>query len=201
MKRILYHVWTVTVLVSVLTSCTQKQVLENNTQRYKDYKKLEDTLTQTKSFPGQKLQERYDQFLKDYGWTGDITKLPDGVYKAYSTPDAYGYIHYVRFEIKSGRMVDIFYDEFIPGAAIGKREDAEYSETMSRLTKSTSAEAYPLFEKQMLEVQDPLKYDVDTVSGATLSSWRFRIVVLKAISEFKTGNILSKEFYSWKENS
>lgn len=197
MKQSIPMIIVLLIFAVLFSGCPKKRVLESGTELYKDYKKLEDTLTQTKSFPNQALNDRFAAFLEKYDWTGDFSRLPDGTYEAFSTPDMYDYVHFVRFSVVSGRVTEVYYDEFIPGAEIGKREDAAYSEEMSPLTKITSAESYPVFEQQLLVTQDPMK--VDAVSGATLSTWRFRIVVLKAISEFRTGRILGKEFHTWKE--
>ena len=57
-------------------------------------------------------------------------------------------------------------------------------------------DAYPVFEKQLLEVQNPLK--VDTVAGAILATYRYQIVVLNAIHEYKNRQIINKVYYNWE---
>jgi major membrane immunogen (membrane-anchored lipoprotein) len=99
--------------------------------------------------------------------------------------------------MKGGRAVDVHYDEFKPGEDYGKRNDGAYAKTMTRMTgKMTLAEAFPILEGRFLEVQDPLK--VDSVSGATLASYRFRITLLKAIYESRTKRALNAVAYDWK---
>jgi major membrane immunogen (membrane-anchored lipoprotein) len=176
-----------------LAGCGHKTVLENETALFKQYKSLEDTMTNVMSFSSPGFKKEYDKFLKDSAWTGNSSGLADGVYESLSVIDMRDYLHYVRFEVKGGRIVDVHYDEFKPGDAKGKRDDAAYNALMSRTTGITAAEAYPVFEKQLLSVQDPLM--VDTVSGATLSTYRFKLNILKAIHESRTKRVLNKKTY------
>ncbi len=99
--------------------------------------------------------------------------------------------------MKGGRAVAVYYNEFKPSDDKGKREDVAYGKSMTALTGGvTPAEAYPILERQFLKVQDPLK--VDTVTGATLSSYRFQITALKALYEFRSKRALNKTSYDWK---
>ena len=103
----------------------------------------------------------------------------DGVYKGFSPYDAYDYTHVVELTIEEGKIVNVFYDE-VHRNGQGKRDDAEYNEHM--LEHGTSpAIAYPIYEEQLLEYQNI--WDIDAVSGATSSLYRFRFAVMVALMQ------------------
>ncbi len=182
-------------LIPVLVSgCGGESKLENTTALYKDYVYLQDSLTMVMSFPNKAFSALYEKFRKDHGWDGDVSKARDGVYESYSTKDLRGYVHYVRFEVSNGAFVSAFYDEFKPGDGFGKRTDMKYGRTVSRNDPEILARAYPRLEAGLLASQNPV--NVDTVSGATLASYRFQIAVLKAFHEASSRRILNTERYA-----
>ena len=61
---------------------------------------------------------------------------------------------------------------------MGKQEDEAYCEQMS-ITGTTPAIAYPNMEEQLVSKQNIL--DVDSVSGASYSLYRFRYAVTIAL--------------------
>ncbi len=184
------------VVISLLLifGCGGKPKLENDTARFKDYKYLEDSLTMVMSFPNKSFSSLYDKFRQDYGWDGDISRMKDGVYESYSTIDLRGYIHYVRFTVADGAFTSVYYDEFKPGDSSGKRNDMIYGRSVSRVKPDILATAYERLETNLLSAQDPVA--LDTVSGATLASYRFQIALLKAIYEASSRHILNTETYS-----
>lgn len=167
--------------------------LENTTPLFKDYVYLQDSLTMVMSFPNKAFSALYDKFRKDHGWDGDVSKARDGVYESYSTKDLRGYVHYVRFEVANGAFASVYYNEFKPGDGFGKRTDVAYSRTVSRNEPDILMRAYPLLESGLLSSQNPVT--VDTVSGATLASYRFQIAVLKALHEASSRRLLNTERY------
>ena len=62
----------------------------------------------------------------------------------------------------------------------GKQEDVEYCEEMS-VTGTTPAIAYPIMEEMLLAEQNMMQ--VDAVSGATYSLYRFRLAVTVALMQ------------------
>ena len=102
----------------------------------------------------------------------------DGKYQGESIYDDYHYKHVVTLEIKDGKIISLHYDEVKKDGA-GKRGNNEYCAQMKQGTGASPAEAYPLYERRMLEHQDLMK--VDAVSGATYSLYRFRTAVLRAL--------------------
>jgi len=107
-----------------------------------------------------------------------VKDLNDGTYRGETPLDDYGYRHQVVFEIKNGRIISIDYDE-INQDGHAKQYDEEYCKRM--LVSGTSpAIAYPKYEAEMLEKQD--FNQVDAVSGASYSLYRFRLAILYAIS-------------------
>jgi major membrane immunogen (membrane-anchored lipoprotein) len=197
MKRSMVAAASLLVALAAFSACSRAPALEDDSALFKDYKKLEETLTLAPRFPNREFDGLYAEFLAKYGWSFDPGTLKDGVYEAYSLIDVRDYVHYIRLEAKGGRIVDVRYDEFKPVDGKGKRDDAAYGRAMTLVTrKITPAETYPLLERSLLESQDPLK--VDTVSGATLSSYRFQITALKALYEYRAGRVLNKVRYAWK---
>jgi|GEM_PF-3192778 len=178
----------------LLLGCGGKPKLENDTARFKDYKYLEDSLTMVMSFPNKSFSSLYDKFRRDYGWDGDTSGLKDGVYESYSTIDLRGYVHYVRFTVADGAFTSVYYDEFKPGDSSGKRNDMIYGRSVSRMKPDILANAYAQLEANLMSAQNPVA--LDTVSGATLASYRFQIALLKAIYEASSRHILNTEQYS-----
>lgn len=183
----------IALFLSLMVGCGGKPKLENDTARFKDYKYLEDSLTMVMSFPNKSFSSLYDTFRQEYGWDGDISRLKDGVYESYSTIDLRGYVHYVRFTVADGAFTSVYYDEFKPGDSSGKRYDKKYGQSVSRMKPDILANAYGLLETNLISVQNPVA--VDTVSGATLASYRFQIILLKAIYEASSRRMLNTDTY------
>lgn len=192
-KAISVTCMTVSCLLLIL-GCGGKPKLENDTARFKDYKYLEDSLTMVMSFPNNSFSSLYDKFRRDYGWDGDISRMKDGVYESYSTIDLRGYVHYVRFTVADGAFSSVYYDEFKLGDSSGKRNDMIYGRSVSRMKPDILANAYDRLETNLISSQNPVA--LDTVSGATLASYRFQIAVLKAIYEASSRQNLNTEKYS-----
>lgn len=125
--------------------------------------------------------ERTDSIFKQII---DAYKLPvraegikDGIYYGASPYDAYDYKHVVKLEIKNEKIISIDYNE-VHKSGIGKQEDEVYCEEMS-ITGTTPAIAYPDMEQQLISKQNIM--DVDGVSGASYSLFRFRYAVTIAL--------------------
>ena len=103
----------------------------------------------------------------------------DGIYTGVSPYDAFDYRHEVKITIKDGIITELDYNE-VNKDGKGKQEDEEYCEEMS-VTGTTPAIAYPVMEKMLLSTQDMMQ--VDGVSGATYSLYRFRFALTLALMQ------------------
>ena len=106
----------------------------------------------------------------------------DGVFFGESPYDAFDYKHVVKLEIKDEKIISVDYDE-IHASGAGKQEDEEYGKEMS-VTGTTPAKAYPRMENQLLEKQDVT--EIDAVTGASYSLYRFRYAVMIALMKAKS---------------
>lgn len=194
MKQILLALGSIILCLLFVAGCDGKPKLENETSLFKDYSYLEDSLTMVMSFPNKPFLSLYEKFRQEHGWDGDISRIQDGVYESYSTKDLRGYVHYVRFTVAKGAFTSVYYDEFKPGDNFGKRTDEAYGRTVKRTQPDILAKAYPQLEASLLSAQNPIA--VDTVSGATLASYRFQLALLKALYEASSGRILNTERYT-----
>jgi len=130
--------------------------------------------------PIDEVDTLFNQLIELYNLPVSPEGLKDGTYTGASPYDAFDYRHEVTIKIKDNKITEIDYNE-INKSGIGKQEDEEYCEEMS-ITGTTPAIAYPRMEEELLRTQNIL--EVDAVSGATYSLYRFRyaltIVLMKA---------------------
>ena len=121
-------------------------------------------------------------------FTGIVTDPPvavtplgcrDGVFKADSPPNFFGYRYVITLAIKDDKILSANYDE-VNRSGKGKKGDKEYYTEMEK-SGTTPAIAYPSYERQLLITQDLTR--VDAVSGATYSLYRFKTVAALALSE------------------
>lgn len=103
----------------------------------------------------------------------------DGTYIGATPYDAFDYRHEVKLKIEGGKIVEVDYNE-LKKDGHGKQEDEEYCEQMS-VTGTNPAIAYPIMEEMLLAEQDMMQ--VDAVSGATYSLYRFRLAVTVALMQ------------------
>lgn len=124
-----------------------------------------------------KVRSAFQEICTDNHFSSLVSGLKDGIYKGVSPADDYGYRHEVIFEMKKGKMISIDYDEIhIDGHA--KQHDEEYCKRMLQSGTSPTI-AYPIYENEMLAKQD--FNQVDAVSGASYSNFRFKLAILYAI--------------------
>jgi len=119
----------------------------------------------------------FNQLITLYDLPVSPEGLKDGTYTGTSPYDAFDYRHEVTIQIKDSKIIEIDYNEIHKNGK-GKQEDEEYCEEMS-VTGTTPAIAYPILEEELLKTQNIL--DVDAVSGATYSLYRFRYAVMIAL--------------------
>lgn len=124
-----------------------------------------------------KVRAAFREICGENRFSSLVSGLKDGIYKGASPADDYGYRHEVTFEMKGGKMVSVDYDE-VHADGHAKQNNKEYGEAMLQ-SGTTPAIAYPSYEKQMLEKQDFSQ--IDAVSGASYSDFRFRLAILYAI--------------------
>jgi major membrane immunogen (membrane-anchored lipoprotein) len=124
-----------------------------------------------------KVRSAFKEICDENHFSSLVSGLKDGTYKGASPADDYGYRHEVVFEMRSGKMISIDYDE-IHKDGHAKQHDKEYCKRMLQ-SGTTPAIAYPIYENQMLKKQD--FNQIDAVSGASYSDYRFRLAILYAI--------------------
>ena len=107
--------------------------------------------------------------------------LADGTFIGESPYDAYDYKHAVELTIKDGKIISVDYDE-IHRSGQGKETDVEYNEEMG-VTGMNPEQAYPYYEKSLTETQNMM--DIDAISGASYSLYRFRYAVMVALMKSK----------------
>jgi len=124
-----------------------------------------------------KVRSAFQEICDENQLTSVFSGLKDGIYKGASPADDYGYRHEVVFEMKGGKMISVDYDE-IHTDGRAKQNNEEYCKEMLR-SGTTPAIAYPSYENQMLKKQD--LNQIDAVSGASYSQYRFKLAILYAI--------------------
>jgi major membrane immunogen (membrane-anchored lipoprotein) len=125
-----------------------------------------------------------------YGFVTEMIEAPtnarnarDGTFEAESIYDDFEYKHVVRIEVKDGKIVSVHYDEQKKDGH-GKRNDEAYCEEMKAGSGASPAEVYPRYEKALLQSQDLA--EIDGVSGATYSLYRFKATVVRALWKAKS---------------
>jgi len=124
-----------------------------------------------------KVKSEFQNICNENHFSSIVKGLKDGTYKGTTPADDYGYKHEVIFEMKNGQMVSLDYDE-ISSDGHAKQTSKEYCEQMLQ-SGTTPAITYPNYETEMLAKQD--FNQVDAVSGASYSLYRFRLAILYAI--------------------
>jgi major membrane immunogen (membrane-anchored lipoprotein) len=133
--------------------------------------------------PISRVDSVFKQMIANYDLPIDASDCQDGTYSGESPYDAYDYKHVVTIEIEYGKITDVQYDE-VHRDGTSKQSDSEYNIAM-KVAGTSPAEAYPKMEKQLLKKQDLL--NVDAVTGATYSLYRFRYAVTIALLKAKLG--------------
>jgi len=130
------------------------------------------------------VDKAFQQVVDHYSIPTDASGCADGVYTGDSPYDAYDYKHAVTIEIKDEKVIKVDYNE-IHVNGIGKQEDKKYCEEMS-VTGTDPSIAYPAMEKQLLDRQQIM--EVDGMSGASYSRYRFRYAVMVALMKARLAN-------------
>ena len=129
--------------------------------------------------PVDEVDKQFMQLIKMYDLPISAEGAKDGSYVGASPYDAFDYRHVVKIQIKEGKIVALDYNE-VKKDGHGKQEDEEYCEEMS-VTGTTPAIAYLIMEEMLLSTQNMMQ--VDGVSGATYSLYRFRFAVTLALMQ------------------
>ena len=125
----------------------------------------------------ERIDSIFKQMINIYNLPLKAEGIKDGIYYGASPYDAYDYKHVVKLEIMNEQIISVDYNE-VQKSGIGKQEDEVYCEEMS-ITGTTPAIAYPNMEQQLISKQDIM--EVDGVSGASYSLFRFRYAVTIAL--------------------
>ncbi len=107
--------------------------------------------------------------------------IPDGEYYGETPYDDYEYKHVIRIIIENNKFTEVEYDEIKIGNQ-SKRYDVDYCKKMKNNIEGSSPDiSYASYEKQLLDKQN--LNEIDAVSGATYSLYRFKLAVIYAITD------------------
>ena len=115
--------------------------------------------------------------MKATGLPASELNLPDGTYHGETPADDFNYRHVIQFEVKNGKVCQLDYDE-VHQDGHAKEADENYGRKMS-VSGTTPAIAYPIYENALVEKQN--LEELDAVSGASYSLYRFKLAVAYAI--------------------
>ena len=113
----------------------------------------------------------------------DAAGCKDGIYTGTSPADAFDFVHRVEIEIKDEKIIRVSYDE-INDNGVSKKKSKVYGQQMES-EGTTPAIAYNYMEEKLLEQQNYM--EVDAVTGATYSLYRFRFAMAIALIKAKMG--------------
>ena len=116
----------------------------------------------------------FARLVADRGIPTTAVGCPDGIHVGESAPDAHGYVHRARLDVRGGRVEAVAYDE-VGTDGRGKRGDPAYGRRMS-VAGATPAAAFAAMEEDLVGKQDFMA--VDGLTGATYSLHRFRYAVM-----------------------
>jgi major membrane immunogen (membrane-anchored lipoprotein) len=171
----------------VLSSCDSCNCTEDSLDEIKafkpDNKYFKSSLVSLhfmmETSPVEEVDTYFQQLILMHELPVNAEGAKDGSYMGASPYDAFDYRHEVKIQIKEGKIVALDYNE-VKKDGHGKQEDEEYCEEMS-VTGTTPAIAYPIMEEMLLSAQNMMQ--VDGVSGATYSLYRFRFAVTLALMQ------------------
>ncbi len=123
----------------------------------------------------------FNNFIKNVSIPVTPEDCPDGVYTGRSPQDAFGFYHQVEIEIKDNKIIRVEYDE-VNEEGLSKKKNKVYAQQMGK-NGVTPAKAYNEMEKQLIEEQN--YQEVDAITGATYSLYRFRYAVALALMKAK----------------
>lgn len=124
------------------------------------------------------LETEYLKTMQATGLPASTLNLPDGTYHGETPADDFGYRHVIRFKVANGKLGQLDYDE-IHADGHAKEADEQYGEKMSA-SGTTPAIAYPIYENALMQQQN--LQELDAVSGASYSLYRFKLAVAYAIA-------------------
>jgi major membrane immunogen (membrane-anchored lipoprotein) len=174
-------IFSLIVLLLLSSCCIQEDSLDEVKEFRPDDKYFKSSLVSlhfvTETSPIAEVDTLFNQLITLYDLPVSPGGLKDGSYTGSSPYDAFDYRHEVFLKIADGKIVEIDYNEIHKNGK-GKQEDEAYCDEMS-VTGTTPAIAYPIYEDALLKTQNTL--DLDAVSGATYSLYRFRYAVMIAL--------------------
>ena len=125
----------------------------------------------------EKTDTLFWRLINAYNLPVNTDSTADGTYTGVSPYDQFDYKHEVEITIEDQKITAVNYNEVHKDGS-DKKSDKKYNEQMSA-SGTSPAVAYPQMEKQLLDKQD--MWEVDAVSGATYSLYRFRYAVTLAL--------------------
>jgi len=171
------------ILAGLVSSCSCRQ--EDDLDKVKAFKPEDEYFKSAlvslhfvmETSPIDEVDTLFRQLIEAFDLPVSAQGVKDGIYTGESPYDAFDYKHVVKIRVVNGKFVEVDYNE-VKYDGHGKQEDEQYCEEMS-VNGTTPAIAYPDMEEMLLTTQDITQ--VDGVSGATYSRYRFRYAVMIAL--------------------
>lgn len=170
-------------IVLLLSSCnSQNPSAAEGIKEYQLHPKLEDT-TFLYGLPNTIEQARIGTVQSIFAHYIDSSALPitaeacrNGNYTAHSPYNDYDYRYEATIKVENRKITAISYDE-VHKDGHGKEQDSLYNSYMHGNSKPSYSYAH--YRSQLIEKQDVM--EVEAVSGATYSLYRFRYTAIKAL--------------------
>lgn len=129
------------------------------------------------------------RLINAYNLPVNTEHTADGTYIGESPYDQFDYKHVVEITIKDQKITEVKYNEVHKDGS-DKRSDKKYNEQMGEAGTPPEV-AYPDLEKQLVEKQE--MWEVDGMTGATYSLYRFRYAVTLALVKAEMAAGVTKE--------
>ena len=120
---------------------------------------------------------------------GTTSELKDGTYRAKQAEEEYGWSEFVEITVADGKITNVVFDASNADGVL-KSTDQSYRENMEPVSGTYPEKFYAELEAQLLSKQDIKQIEV--VTGATVSTNRFIILVNALKENMKTGDTTEK---------
>lgn len=120
---------------------------------------------------------------------GTTSTLKDGTYRAKQAEEEYGWSEFVEITVADGKITKVVFDASNADGAL-KSADQYYRESMEPVSGTYPELFYRDLEAQLVSKQDIKQ--IEAVTGATVSSNRFIILVNALKENMQTGDTTEK---------
>lgn len=182
-KRELIMIKQIPVLLTLLFlySC-DTTVSKSGSQEETLHPKLEDSTflvglpSTIENAPISALKREFSAYIDSCDLPITAERCRNGTFTAYSPYNSYGYRYEATITVSKSTINTIEYDE-VHEDGHSKEKDSLYNADMHGQSKPMYS--YPFYRKQLMEKQNLM--EIEAVSGATYSLYRFKYSVTKAL--------------------